>query len=117
VQRAASSFSLGERRRARVTRSKRRAGDKYLLETSLPSAFAAGEVRSGSIERVASTVGEGSMTVRFVHQYLADAGVRGRLVGSSPQEVTVMGTARRIPLRRKPEDNGGATKVAIVTMK
>jgi thioredoxin reductase (NADPH) len=45
------------------------------LETSLPGVFAAGDVRSGSIKRVASAVGEGSMTVRLVHQYLADTGV------------------------------------------
>ena len=44
-----------------------------MLETSLPGAFAAVDVRSGSIKRVASTVGEGSMAVRFVHQYLTDA--------------------------------------------
>jgi thioredoxin reductase (NADPH) len=43
-----------------------------LLETSLPGVFAAGDVRSGSIKRVASAVGEGSMAVRLVHQYLAD---------------------------------------------
>jgi thioredoxin reductase (NADPH) len=44
----------------------------YLMETSLPGVFAAGDVRSGSIKRVASAVGEGSMAVRLVHQYLAD---------------------------------------------
>jgi thioredoxin reductase (NADPH) len=48
--------------------------EPYLLETSLPGVFAAGDVRSGSIKRVASAVGEGSMAVRFVHQYLADSG-------------------------------------------
>ncbi|MDP9476847.1 MAG: NAD(P)/FAD-dependent oxidoreductase [Actinomycetota bacterium] len=47
----------------------------YLLETSLPGVFAAGDVRSGSIKRVASAVGEGSMAVRLVHQYLVDTGV------------------------------------------
>jgi thioredoxin reductase (NADPH) len=47
----------------------------YPLETSLPGVFAAGDVRSDSIKRVASAVGEGSMTVRLVHQYLADTGV------------------------------------------
>jgi thioredoxin reductase (NADPH) len=47
----------------------------YLMETSLPGVFAAGDVRSGSIKRVASAVGEGSMAVRLVHQYLADTGV------------------------------------------
>ena len=45
------------------------------METSLPGVFAAGDVRSGSIKRVASAVGEGSMAVRLVHQYLADTGV------------------------------------------
>jgi len=42
-----------------------------LLETTLPGVFAAGHVRSGSIERVASAVGEGAMAVRLVHQRLA----------------------------------------------
>ena len=49
--------------------------EPYLLETSLPGVFAAGDVRGGSIKRVASAVGEGSMAVRLVHQYLADTGV------------------------------------------
>jgi len=49
--------------------------EPYLLETSLPGVFAAGDVRSGSIKRVASAVGEGSMAVRLVHQYHADTGV------------------------------------------
>jgi thioredoxin reductase (NADPH) len=44
----------------------------FLLESSLPGVFAAGDVRSGSVKRVASAVGEGSMAVRFVHQYLAE---------------------------------------------
>jgi thioredoxin reductase (NADPH) len=43
-----------------------------MLETSLPGVFAAGDVRSGSIKRVASAVGEGSMTINHVHQHLAD---------------------------------------------
>jgi thioredoxin reductase (NADPH) len=38
--------------------------------------FAAGDVRAGSIKRVASAVGEGSMAVRLVHQYLAASGVQ-----------------------------------------
>ncbi len=42
----------------------------YLLETSCPGIFAAGDVRHGSIKRVASAVGEGSVTVALVHQYL-----------------------------------------------
>jgi thioredoxin reductase (NADPH) len=44
-----------------------------LLETSRPGVFAAGDVRSGSIKRVASAVGEGSMSVRLVHEHLAQA--------------------------------------------
>jgi thioredoxin reductase (NADPH) len=43
----------------------------FLLETSRPGVFAAGDVRSGSVKRVASAVGEGSMAVQFVHEYLA----------------------------------------------
>jgi thioredoxin reductase (NADPH) len=44
--------------------------DPFLLETSVPGIFAAGDVRHGSIKRVASAVGEGSVSVAFVHQYL-----------------------------------------------
>ncbi len=43
----------------------------FLLETSLPGTFAAGDVRCGSTRRVASAVGEGAMAVQFVHEYLA----------------------------------------------
>ena len=43
-----------------------------ILETSSPGIFAAGDVCSGSIQRVASGVGEGSMSISQVHQYLAD---------------------------------------------
>ena len=50
--------------------------EPYLQETSMPGVFAAGDVRSGSIKRCASAVGEGAMAVRLVHQYLADAGVQ-----------------------------------------
>ncbi len=45
--------------------------DPYLLETSVPGIFAAGDVRQRSMKRVASAVGEGSMAVQFVHQYLS----------------------------------------------
>jgi thioredoxin reductase (NADPH) len=52
--------------------------DPFLLETSVPGIFAAGDVRHGSIKRVASSVGEGSMAIAFVHQFLAEraSGVR-----------------------------------------
>ena len=42
----------------------------FLLETSRPGVFAAGDVRSGSVKRVASAVGEGAMSVQFVHEFL-----------------------------------------------
>ena len=44
----------------------------YLLETSRPGVFAVGDVRAGSVKRVASAVGEGSMAVQFVHKVLAE---------------------------------------------
>ncbi len=45
--------------------------DPFLLETNVPGIFAVGDVRHGSIKRVASGVGEGSVAVQFVHQYLS----------------------------------------------
>lgn len=46
--------------------------DPYLLESSIPGIFVAGDVRHGSVKRCASAVGEGSIAVQFVHQYLAN---------------------------------------------
>ncbi len=48
--------------------------EPFPLETSLPGVFCAGDVRHGSIKRVASGVGEGSMSIAFIHQYLALTG-------------------------------------------
>jgi thioredoxin reductase (NADPH) len=48
--------------------------DPYLLETSVPGVFACGDVRLGPVKRVAAAVGEGSMAIAFVHQYLREAG-------------------------------------------
>jgi thioredoxin reductase (NADPH) len=45
----------------------------FLLETSLPGVFAAGDVRSGSVKRCASAVGEGAIAVSFVHQHIGKA--------------------------------------------
>ncbi len=45
--------------------------DPFLLETNIPGVFAVGDVRHNSIKRVASGVGEGSICVQFVHQYLS----------------------------------------------
>ena len=47
--------------------------DPYLLETSVPGIFACGDVRFGPVKRVAAAVGEGSMAIAFVHQYLKEA--------------------------------------------
>jgi thioredoxin reductase (NADPH) len=54
---------------AKIWKQKR---DPYLLETSCPGVFAAGDVRAGAMNRVASAVGEGSMAISFVHKYLAE---------------------------------------------
>jgi thioredoxin reductase (NADPH) len=62
----AGSVELDEKGHVRTGR-----GDALPLETNLPGVFAAGDVRSGSIKRVASAVGEGSMAVRLVHEHLS----------------------------------------------
>jgi len=49
------------------------ARDPYLLETSVPGIFACGDVRCSPVKRVAAAVGEGSMAIAFVHQYLKEA--------------------------------------------
>jgi thioredoxin reductase (NADPH) len=49
----------------------RAARDPFLLEASVPGVFAAGDVRAGSVKRVAAAVGEGAITVHLVHQYRA----------------------------------------------
>ena len=56
--------------------------DPFPLETSLPGVFASGDARHGSVKRVASAVGEGSIAVQFVHRYFAAVGrePRGRSV-------------------------------------
>jgi thioredoxin reductase (NADPH) len=46
--------------------------DPYMLETIIPGIFAAGDVRSGAMNRVASAVGEGSMAISYVHRFLAE---------------------------------------------
>ena len=50
-----------------------RSREPYVLETSVPGVFVAGDVRTRSIKRVASAVGEGSMAVSLIHEYLASA--------------------------------------------
>lgn len=58
--------ALGERRHQGPEGER----DPYLYETSVPGVFAVGDVRAGSVKRVASSVGEGSVAVQFVHQVL-----------------------------------------------
>lgn len=57
--------------------------DPYLLETSVPGIFACGDVRSGPVKRVAAAVGEGSMAIAFVHQYLKDDHTRAKQAKAS----------------------------------
>lgn len=54
------------------------------LETSLPGVFAAGDVRSGSVKRVASAAGEGAMAIHFVHQHLGHSAGHGPTATSAP---------------------------------
>jgi thioredoxin reductase (NADPH) len=68
----------------------------FLLESSQPGVFAAGDVRSGSIKRVASAVGEGAMAVQFVHEFLKEI-----TVGVSPA-----GTGRMPGHERESQDIG-----------
>jgi thioredoxin reductase (NADPH) len=58
-------------RDGRMPESWKEGREPFLLETSVPGVFVAGDVRHGSIKRVASAVGEGSIAVQFAHQYLA----------------------------------------------
>jgi thioredoxin reductase (NADPH) len=58
--------------------------DPYLLETSVPGLFACGDVRAGPVKRVASAVGEGSMAIAFVHQFLSDAEKSAAVVDTDP---------------------------------
>ena len=73
--------------------------DPYLLETSVPGIFAAGDVRHGSIKRVASGVGEGSIAIAFVHEHLAELAARrvggnsGRLVWATYARPIALGGA------------------------
>ena len=59
-----------------VARTGRWGGDRdpYLLETTVPGIFAVADVRAGSVKRIASGVGEGSMAIAFVHKYLQSLG-------------------------------------------
>ncbi|WP_291431272.1 cyclic nucleotide-binding domain-containing thioredoxin-disulfide reductase [Deinococcus sp.] len=58
--------------------------DPFPLETSVPGVFVAGDVRRGSVKRVASSVGEGSMSIALVHQFLALRDQSGQKTAESP---------------------------------
>ena len=59
------------RTNGKLPESWRESREPFLLESSVPGVFVAGDVRHGSVKRVASAVGEGSIAVQFAHQYLA----------------------------------------------
>ena len=76
--------------------------DPYLLETSVPGIFACGDVRFSPVKRVAAAVGEGSMAIAFVHQYLADSESAARSVTGDdepqPHVERVEGAKVAVPL-------------------
>jgi thioredoxin reductase (NADPH) len=74
----------------------------YLLETSIPGVFAAGDVRAGSVKRVASAVGEGSITVQFVHRALRDL-----VAVAPPRAVDLMASS---PGRMGAQDHTGGVR-------
>jgi thioredoxin reductase (NADPH) len=75
VLRDANGFVLSGRdlrdNEGRLPRIWKEDREPYLLESSMPGVFVAGDVRHGSVKRAASAVGEGSIAVQFMHQYLA----------------------------------------------
>jgi thioredoxin reductase (NADPH) len=71
IHRDAKGFILTGQDLMTTDRAAEREHTPRALETSLPGVFAAGDVRHGSVKRVASAVGEGGISIRFVHDYLA----------------------------------------------
>lgn len=67
-------YSGADLKKSESFRSWNRDRDPFLLETSVPGIFVAGDVRHNSVKRVASGVGEGSIAIMFVHRYLAEVG-------------------------------------------
>jgi thioredoxin reductase (NADPH) len=64
------------------------AREPLLLETSMPGVFAAGDIRHGSVKRVASAVGEGSVAIQLLHQYFADDPMSQREPAASATDAT-----------------------------
>ena len=75
--------------------------DPYLLETSVPGIFACGDVRFGPVKRVAAAVGEGSMAIAFIHQYLKEADAAANGAGPAPDAGPAVP-----PWRRESVDSG-----------
>lgn len=71
VERDERGFVLAGPDLRRKDAAKAMGREPYLLETSVPGIFVAGDVRYGSVKRAASAVGEGSIAIQFVHQYMA----------------------------------------------
>ena len=80
------------------------------LESSLPGVFAAGDVRHGSVKRVASAVGEGSIAIHLVHDHLRGnlrgAGLKALLIGGRPGPARRLAQAIRGNGRTRPADDG-----------
>jgi thioredoxin reductase (NADPH) len=68
------------------------------LETSMPGVFAVGDVRAGSVKRVASAVGEGSVAIQYVHEYLAASGAADQAPASGKQARMTRRSRDRVPL-------------------
>jgi thioredoxin reductase (NADPH) len=72
VERDANGFIIPAADLTRGGRPKGFTRDPFLLESSVPGIFVAGDVRAGSVKRVASGVGEGSIAIQFIHRYLSE---------------------------------------------
>ncbi|GHJ42579.1 FAD-dependent oxidoreductase [Streptomyces sp. TS71-3] len=84
-----------------------RARSPMMLETTLPGVFAAGDVRSGSVKRVASAAGEGAMAIRLVHEHLAEEGSLVRIPTTGGRAPTGdIGDHTREPAGRHPAVGG-----------
>ena len=91
--------------------------DPYLLETSVPGIFACGDVRFGPIKRVAAAVGEGSMAIAFVHQFLREVlELQQLLVRRQRQELHELVAAQRHPLEQRARQVGAALLVEPVVV-
>jgi thioredoxin reductase len=88
---------------ATIGRHRPRARPPLPLETSLPGVFAAGDAREGSVQRVASAVGEGAATIPLVHRYLARAAAGRETPHRSAPPSTILASTRPV-LSRRPGD-------------